>query len=316
MVTKTNIVITGANGLVGLEVLQYFSQHCPEVGLTAFVRKDPVKKFTGVNYVKGDLTDKVPDNLFKEEDFVLIHLASLLKASDIEDYRKVNVEGTKALLETGGKRIRKIIYSSSMSAYGQGPFHGVTEEAKCDPETDLALTRFEAEETIRNFANINRLPAFLMRPRFLFGNRDKETLPALFKLYNKNILIGKGTQRFSFIGVTDYAKVIAHLALGNGFTGPEVINIAYRESISLLELYELFGDSRQKFRHVPASFIMALAKHLPFLKKLRIKLQLMGQDQILDVSKLYSICPFLNDVSEKDKIQDIVKNYMRLHEVK
>jgi nucleoside-diphosphate-sugar epimerase len=306
MVNKNfQIILTGANGLVGQEVLNFLHTHHPEIKVTALIRSTPPKYLSGVHYVQGDLNHDLPEELFGNGPVILIHLASILKAPHLSDYRKVNVGGTEALLKMGGAQIIKVIYGSSMSVYGQGPFHKVAEETPPHPETDLALSRFEAEEVIRQFCENKKIPFYLLRPRFLFGLRDKETMPSLKKLQAKGLLIGDGSQKYSYILVDDYAEIIAHLALLPDSQSTGVLNISYPDPLSLKEIFSLF-DSGKKMRSIPAKFIMVLGKFFPPLKKLRIKMQLIGQDQVLDVTKLLMLVPEVKKFNGKDKLTNIV----------
>lgn len=301
---KFQIILTGANGLVGQEVLNFFHTHHPEIKVTALIRRTPSKYLSGVHYVQGDLTHDLPGDLFGNGPVVLIHLASLLKACHLSDYRKVNVRGTEALLKMGGDQIIKVIYGSSMSVYGQGPFQKVAEETSPQPETDLAISRYEAEEVIRQFCENKKIPFYLLRPRFLFGLRDKETLPSLKKLQSKGVLIGDGSQKYSYISVDDYAEIIGHLALITDSQSTGVLNISYPDPLSLKEIFSLF-DSEKKMRSIPVKLIMGLGKFFPPFKKLRIKMQLIGQDQVLDVTKLLMLVPEVKKFNGKDKIRNI-----------
>jgi nucleoside-diphosphate-sugar epimerase len=314
MVTKKNIVITGANGLIGQELLASLSIR-PDLNVTAFVRKEPKARLANVTYISGSLPDNIPEALFSGDEITLIHLASELRAQTPEDYQRTNVLGTRKLLEIAGNKISKIIYNSSMSVYGQGPFQNITETSPLYPETELAISRRDAENVIRDYANKNNISSFILRPRFLLGDRDKETLPALLKLKKKALLIGNGQQKYSFIAVPDYVKIISYLAVEDSSLGLNEVNIAYKTPVSLLDIYEAEG-SHSSYKKVPAKFIMTLGRYLPPLKKLRTKLQLIGQDQVMDVNKLYSLCPFMNEWDGKARIKEIVTSYMRTHETK
>jgi nucleoside-diphosphate-sugar epimerase len=309
---KTEFIVTGANGLVGLEVLRSLRCTYPNIPIKALIRNEPRERLSGISYLKGELPQSIPEQLFERSESILFHFASLLKAKHLSAYRKTNVEGTEKLLASGGSRIKKIIYGSSMSVYGQGPFYNLNEEVPTKPETELAISRWEAETAIKEHCAKFNTQAFILRPRFILGNRDKETLPALFKLHHKGLLIGDGNQKFSFIDVDDYAQIISHLT-EQETSGAEVINVAYKEALALNDIFDSFGPYKLRAK-IPASLLISLGRWIPPFKKLRIKLQLIGQNQVLNVERLGSRFPLLSTMDAKEKLNQIIKVIKTLHE--
>ncbi len=303
--TDTEIVVTAANGLIGREALGLARSLYPDVRIAALSRRDPVRPLQGVEYVRGELPGPIPDRLFGRGNTILLHLASRLKAKGLEDYRRANVEGTKALLSLGGHRIKKVIYGSSMSVYGQGPFHEVDETALRRPETALAVSRCEAEDVIADFCGCRSIPCYLLRPRFVLGHGDTETLPMLMRLHRKGIMIARGEQRFSFIDVEDYAGIICHLISYPGCR-QEAVNVGYSEPLSLKEMFSIMGPARRP-RRVPVSWIIGLGLDIPPVRRLRTKLQLIGRDQVLSVHKLCRIYSPISTMDAKEKFARIVK---------
>ncbi len=308
----TEIVLTGANGFVGSAVLRRIRSHFPELPIKALIRKEPRQYLPGITYLKGELPQAIPPELFQRENVILLHFASLLKSENYKSFHRTNVEGTARLLEAGGQRIKKIIFGSSMSIYGQGPFERVSETASADPETDLARSRWAAEQEILRFARKQSCSAILLRPRFILGAGDKETLPALMRLHRKGLRIGSGEQRFSFIEIDDYAKLICQLAEATT-AGAEAMNVAYEECLSLNQMFEAMGPFHLKGT-VPANLLIALGSWLPPMRKLRTKLQLTGLSQALAVDKLKAVYPDLTNICAREKFAAVVREAKRLHE--
>ncbi len=308
----TELVITGANGFVGRAVLLRARSHFPELPIKALIRQEPRQYLPGITYLKGELPQAIPQELFQRENVILLHFASLLKAPSYQSFHRTNVEGTARLLEAGGERIKKIIYGSSMSVYGQGPFHRISEATLPDPETDLARSRWGAEQEILRFARKDGRSAVLLRPRFILGAGDKETLPAFLRLHRKGLRIGDGEQRFSFIEIDDYAKLICQLAEFHSGSA-EALNVAYDESLSFNQMVHALGAFEHRST-VPAGFLIALAGWIPPLRNLRTKLQLTGLSQELSVAKLRESYPELTNSRATDKFMAIVRENKRLHE--
>lgn len=302
-----NILLTGANGLVGFELLKHLAIDKGSFSIKAIVRKIPDVKFEGVEYLIGDITSEMPKSLFNGEKFILLHFAGKMKGANLEDFRSTNVSGFKKILNLYGSQIDLVIFGSSMSVYGQGPFLNIHENQPLSPETDLALSRMEAEKVLVNFCTLNECKYFILRPRFIFGERDRDTLPSLIKLKSKGIQIGDGHQQFSFITVTDYANIILRL-ISKENPQSDIINISYPRPITFNEIFQLLPSYEIKLK-VPSELIIKLGKYLPFLSKLRVKVQLIGQNQVLNIERLKSYYPEISSHDSVKKLGEIIKKF-------
>lgn len=292
-----SFLVTGANGLVGSSLVRALRTQYPSAKILALVRQAPSQKISGVDYVQADLTQPLPENLIAPGT-TLFHFAHLHKASDLETLRRTNVQGLERLLKAGGSNIKKVFLGSSMSVYGQGPYQGVQESDPKNPQTALALTRLEAERLVENFT----CPHLIFRPRFLFDPREKETLPKLYTQFRKGVMLGSGEQRFSFIVVDDYVSLILH-CLTQDLQG--ALNVAYPKSVSLREIYQCFGEFKLK---IPVSIKLLLPlTRLLGAKALSTKLELVGQNQILDTTKLQKLYPDISKIDSHQKLRDLAQ---------
>ena len=128
MNSKINVLLTGASGTVGSDVLQQLAQ-LENINLTVFDQKAVKSKRIfatykdHINVIYGDLTNEkdvatIPDKLD-----IVIHLAAIIPLlADVkpELTRKVNVIGTKTLLNRLEMNSPNafFMYSSSISVYG------------------------------------------------------------------------------------------------------------------------------------------------------------------------------------------------------
>lgn len=116
------VVVTGATGNVGTQVLRSLRES-PEVGeIVGLARHRPAEPIEGVRFVEADVVkdDFVP--LF-EGAHAVIHLAWLIQPSrDALKLETVNVEGSRRVFEAAARAgVRKLIVASSVGAYGPGP---------------------------------------------------------------------------------------------------------------------------------------------------------------------------------------------------
>ncbi|WP_316751603.1 NAD(P)-dependent oxidoreductase [Pedobacter gandavensis] len=164
MKVKKKILLTGASGTVGYEVLKQLVLQSDKYEVTVFDQKtdNSVKLLTPyekqVEVVYGDITN--PDKIAEvclEKDY-LIHLAAIippLADEKREMAHAVNVNGTKNLI-LGLKQYSPeafFMYSSSISVYGDRldtPWIKVTDALSPSPEDHYAVTKIESEQLIRN----------------------------------------------------------------------------------------------------------------------------------------------------------------------
>lgn len=160
MMDKTRILVTGACGSIGHEIIKIASKD-ENIQTRAFdlptrKNKRKLKYYKGLDIVWGDLRD--PFKVWQAcqgVDYIL-HLGALIPpAADMKPdlTREINIGGTKniinALIE--GNRKAKIIYASSISLYGdrlKDPWIRITDPAKPSEGDFYAETKIEAEKQI------------------------------------------------------------------------------------------------------------------------------------------------------------------------
>lgn len=108
------IIITGANGFIGTELVAFFEKKGFKI--KAFVRKVNKKDTTNISYVKYELGKPVEnESVFEHADY-LIHCA-FSKFNENNNSDAINIEGTKYLIEMARKYSLKMIFLSSFSAH-------------------------------------------------------------------------------------------------------------------------------------------------------------------------------------------------------
>ena len=163
MNTTINILLTGASGTVGSEVLHQLA-YAENINLTVFDQKTAKSKQIFAPYknhihvIYGDLSNEndvagIPDKLD-----VVIHLAAIippLADEKPELTHKVNVIGTKTLLNRLEMTSPNVffMYSSSISVYGDrilNPYIKATDVIQPSLDDVYAQTKIEAENLIKN----------------------------------------------------------------------------------------------------------------------------------------------------------------------
>ena len=159
-----------------------------------------------------------------------------------------NVTGTLALLVAARDAgVKRFIYASSSSVYGDSPTLPKVETMPCSPLSPYAISKMAGESYARAFFRLYGLPTIGLRYFNIFGPRQDPTseyaavVPRFITVMARNTrptIFGDGTQTrdFTFIQNAVEANLLAGRC-GEAAFG-ETFNIACGERISLLDLVE------------------------------------------------------------------------------
>ena len=211
-VTSNDIMlVTGATGLVGSHVAEQAADRGWRV--RALVRPNADVSFLrglNIELTQGDLDQ--PDSLTAACDGVTVIVHCAAKVGDwgrTNEYRRINVTGTQALLDAAlaANTLKRWVQISSLGVY-EGKDHYGTDEATAPCTTGIdgyTLTKVESELLVCDYIRDRKLPAVVLRPGFIYGPRDRTVLPKL----TERLRSGK----FAFLGSPD--KLMNNTFVGN-----------------------------------------------------------------------------------------------------
>jgi len=166
-------LVTGATGFIGTHLVKALVEKGRDV--RCLVRKTSnttyLKKL-GVELVYGDLLDRDSLKGIVKGVNIVYHLAGEVYSKRTSDYYKVNVDGTKNLLEAClPEKIKKFIYLSSISAVGPNPKQGIllNEKSPCKPITPYGKSKYLVEKLVSMFSKKYTLPATIIRLPTVYG---------------------------------------------------------------------------------------------------------------------------------------------------
>lgn len=205
------ILVTGATGLVGSHVAEQGRQR--NLKVRALVRpgsETSLLQSWGVELVEGALDQ--PETLAAACQGVSVVVHCAARVGDwgaTEDYRRVNVDGTRALLDaalaSGG--LQRWVQISSLGVYEATDHYGTDE--RTPPNTQgidgYTLTKVESELLVSEFIRVRELPGVILRPGFIYGPRDRTVLPRLLDRLRSG--------KFAYLGSTD--KLMNNTYVGN-----------------------------------------------------------------------------------------------------
>ena len=233
------VLVTGANGMVGRNLLDYLSTK-------------------GVETIPTDLSGlKLSGNLL-EKDFVdslesldfdaIVHLAAVTDIKKtIENPQlcyEVNCFGTLNVLELAvKKRAKRFIFSSSANVFGVPKKLPVTEESPFDPRVPYDYSKVIGEQLVMSYLKNRGLPVAITRSWLLFGEHDQPTRATIrfiraclsnepLTLYNG----GRDTTAPSH--AANYAKLVLTILQNDGSAG-EAFNFGGEKVVKIRELAQM-----------------------------------------------------------------------------
>ncbi len=207
------IFVTGGTGLVGSHAIEEALRRGHRV--RALVRSSSDTRLLdswGVEKIAGDLSD--PDALRRGvdgADWVFNCAAKVGDWGTLEEFRALNVDALRLLLGAAtAAKVDRFVHVSSLGVY-EGRDHFGTDETTPPAADSLdAYTRSktEAEMLALSYFKSRHLPVAIVRPGFIYGERDRTVLPKLLtNLRNGRFAyFGSGEQALNCI----YVKNLVH----------------------------------------------------------------------------------------------------------
>jgi nucleoside-diphosphate-sugar epimerase len=241
-------LITGATGLVGSHV----ADECVRRGHTVHALTRPHANVAhlqqiGATLHPGDLTDPVSVRAAVAQADYVVHCAA--KVGDwgpVDEYRKVNVESLRHLLDACLDRpLQRFVHLSSLGVYQARHHHG-TDETEPLPARHIdgyTQSKVEAEQLVLDYQRLHQVPVVVLRPGFIYGPRDRTVLPRLADRLRRNDV-------WYFSGGhaclnTTFVRNLVHaifLALEHPGAVGHVYNVTDGEFISRRKFYETVAD--------------------------------------------------------------------------
>jgi nucleoside-diphosphate-sugar epimerase len=247
------VLVTGATGLLGSHLAERLAARGDVVcALVRPGRQTGFLESLGVRIVRGDLTD--PGDCVTATAGVsqVYHCAA--KVGDWgtwPEFQRGCMDATRTLAEAAIRSgIDRFLHISSTSAYG----HPADRERPVDENEPLGQnvwfmdyytrSKVDCERILWDLAAAASLPLTIIRPSWLFGERDRTTIPRFLREFGRRrvLILGKGDNPLSAV----YAGVVADaaiLAANDPGSRGEAYNITNQGPITQREFIDLIADA-------------------------------------------------------------------------
>jgi len=205
----------------------------------------------GFELVEADLRVREPRGLLAGVD-TIFHFAAqpgvrLSWATGFPLYSEHNLLATQRLLEAAkATGVRRFVFASSSSVYGNAPTYPTTEDFKPRPHSPYGATKAAAEHLCGMYADNWGVPAVTLRLFSVYGPRQRPDM-AINRLIAAGIsgepftLFGTGHQLRDFTYVGDVVRAAIAAATADLAPGT-VLNVAGGSSTTVNDLVDLVGD--------------------------------------------------------------------------
>lgn len=228
--------------------------------------------------------------LFDGVDYVF-HLAAASRVQQSIDNPffsiQNNIVGTASVLEASRKHnVKRVIYSSTSSAYGRNPLPNIETQIS-DCLNPYSVSKVAGETLCSMYYKLFGLESVILRYFNVYGHRQPEsgdypTLIGIFASQKRNGLplsiVGTGDQRRDFINVADVIDANIRAAMSDipdNLIGT-VFNIGYSKNYSVNDIANMFNHDKIYVDQKPGEAFETLANidkanmYLNWYPKIRI----------------------------------------------
>ena len=260
--TKARYLVTGGAGFIGSHIAETLLRQGASVRVFDNIATgrqsnlDALKRLQGqLQIIQGDIGDRDAVRAAVAGVEVVFHQAALASVprsiADPVTSLEININGTQnVLLAARDAGVRRVVYASSSSVYGNTPTLPKHEEMPPAPMSPYAVQKLTGELLCSVFTRIYQLETVALRYFNVFGPRQDPTseyaaviprfLTALLEK-RRPIVFGDGEQTRDFTYIENVVQANLLAATSRDAVGT-AINIGCGERISLNSVLHLAGE--------------------------------------------------------------------------
>jgi UDP-glucose 4-epimerase len=252
-----NVIVTGGMGFIG----SHLTEKLLEENKVTVIDNESTGKIKNIKYllnnenitvIKGSIVDLDLTEIFKGKDYVF-HLAAIpsvpRSVKDPFSSNEANITGTlRVLIAAKHAGIKKVVFSSSSSVYGNTPTLPKIEDMPVNPMSPYAITKATGEIYCKVFQELYGLSTVCLRYFNVFGPKQDPNsqyaavIPKFITAItsdNSPIIYGDGEQSrdFTFVKHVVDANI---LSCESNKTG--VFNIACGRRITINQLVNYINE--------------------------------------------------------------------------
>jgi UDP-glucose 4-epimerase len=254
------VLVTGAAGFIGSHLCERLLADGREVvAVDAFtdfydvrIKRDNLSALVGnerLRLVEASLTEVDLDDLLGDVEVVFHQAAQAgVRASwgaRFDEYVDCNIRATQVLCEAlKGRPIKKLVYASSSSVYGETAELPMKEDHRTRPVSPYGVTKLDGENLCLLYQRNHGLPVVCLRYFTVFGPRQRPDM-AFHRFIRAALagdaieVYGNGSQTRDFTFIDDI--IAANLAAMDYAGNETVFNIGGGSRVTVNHVLDLIG---------------------------------------------------------------------------
>ncbi len=327
-------LVTGGTGLLGSHIVEHLVRAGREVRALVRLGSDTewLKSQAGVELATGHLQDE--ESLIKACKGVEVVYHSAAKVGDWgprKDFEEITIKGTELLLKAAcAAKVKRFVHISSVTGYG----HPDGENLVVDENSPLGQNLYRwsyytkskvaSEALVRKAHEEDGLEITIIRPGWLFGERDRLTIQRVIKAIRSGAMrmMGDGSNRLNAIyagNVAQGALLAAEKDIANG----QAYNMSNNGVITQQELFDTYAKylkCEPITKHIPMGLAARAGLIMEALWKLfrskkpplitRYAVWLMGRKVYFSIEKAQKELGWEPEVSYEEGIRRTVEWYV------
>ena len=254
-------LVTGGAGFIGSNIVEeLLNRESMFVFFDNFStgRRENVSQFIdnpNFELIEGDLRSyHIIQEAVNGIDYILHQGAISSVSQSIEDpitTNDVNINGTVNILNVALKaNVKRVIFASSASIYGNGPELPKREDMKPSPESPYALSKYTGERYCQIFTRLHGLETVCLRYFNVFGSRQdpnsqySAVIPKFIQMIKEGkspTIYGDGEASRDFTYITNVVNANLLACTAKDAVG-EIFNVACGGSVTINQLVKKIAD--------------------------------------------------------------------------
>ncbi|MGI9488159.1 MAG: NAD-dependent epimerase/dehydratase family protein [Geminicoccaceae bacterium] len=238
-------LVTGGTGFIGSRLALDCAERGEDVRILAKINNANEQsgyaelRKAGIELINGDVCLAARAEEAMKGVKTLYHLAAAQHEANVDDdyFRRINVEGTRSILDAAVKEgVDRVVHGSTIGVYGmadEGPVHDRT---PLFPDNIYGVTKLEGEHLARSYAD--RLNIAIVRISETFGPGDYRLLKLFKGIKSKKFfMVGKGGNLHHPVYIDDLIDGLRRASIAKEAIG-ETIVIAGPRAVTTKEMVD------------------------------------------------------------------------------
>tara|TARA_B100001109_G_scaffold245510_1_gene233306 strand:- start:34 stop:957 length:924 start_codon:yes stop_codon:yes gene_type:complete len=258
---KKKVLVTGGLGFIGSKICENLLKQNYEVVILDNFYSNTKKKILNCKIVKGDITnfDSLKKIKIRNIDYI-IHLAAqssgpksfLFPEKDIN----INILGTINIIKYCNlKKIKRLVFSSSFTVYGNPLKPIVNETDNCKPRSFYAVSKFACENYIKLLCEKFKIDWVILRLFNVYGpgqdmtRMDQGIVSIFLNLVRENNIIkitGRKDRFRDLIYIDDVANAFIHCLKNRKITKNQIFNLGTGKKTYIFEIIKKIANLYNK----------------------------------------------------------------------